>query len=60
MADISNGVNMNDFLQALGPFVWGFVVGYFWYPLWTLCKRIVEEAQLVRKEWRNPNGNRND
>ena len=47
---------MNDFLQALGPFAWGFAVGYFWYPLWRLGKRIVEEAQAVRKEWRNPNG----
>jgi hypothetical protein len=56
MVDILNGVNMNDFLQALGPFVWGFVLGYFWHPVWTLCKRIVEEAKLARKEWRNHDG----
>jgi hypothetical protein len=51
---------MNDFLQALGPFVYGFAAGYFWYPLWKLGKRIVEEAKLARQEWRNPNGSRND
>jgi hypothetical protein len=51
---------MNEFLQALGPFAWGFAVGYFWYPLWQLGKRIVEEARLARQEWRNPNANRND
>jgi len=56
MVDISNGVNMHDFLQAMGPFVWGFVLGYFWHPVWTLCKRIVEEAKLARKEWRNHDG----
>ena len=51
---------MNDFLQALTPFAYGFALGYFWHPIWTLGKRIVEEAQLVRKEWRNSDGNRND
>ena len=30
------------------------------YQLRRLGKRIVEEAKLARKEWRNPNGNRND
>jgi len=56
MVDISGGVNMNDFLQAQAPFAWGFVLGYFWHPVWTLCKRIVEEAKLARKEWRNHDG----
>ena len=48
---------MNDFLQALGPFVYGFSLGYFWHPLWTTCKRIYQEAKLARKEWRNSDGN---
>jgi hypothetical protein len=56
MVDILNGVNMNDFLQALGPFVWGFVLGYFWHPVWILCKRIYEEVKLAKQQWRNPNG----
>jgi hypothetical protein len=60
MVDISNGVNVNDFLQALAPFVWGFVLGYFWHPVWNLCKRIYEEAKLAKYQWRNPNGNRDD
>ena len=60
MVGISNGINMNDFLQALAPFVWGFVLGYFWHPIWIICKRIYEEAKLAKHQWRNPNGNRND
>ena len=48
---------MNDFLQALGPFAYGFVLGYFWYPLWELSKKIVSEARKAKHEWRNPNGN---
>lgn len=51
---------MNDFLQALGPFAWGFALGYFWHPVWIICKRIYEEAKLAKHQWRNPNGNRND
>ena len=43
---------MNDFLQALGPFVYGLVIGYFWHPIWELGKKIVSEAQKARKEWK--------
>jgi len=43
---------MNEFLQALMPFVYGFVIGYFWHPVWQLGKRIIEEAKLAKKEWR--------
>jgi hypothetical protein len=42
---------MTDFLHALNWFAWGAVVGYFWYPLWELGKKIVSEAQKARKEW---------
>jgi hypothetical protein len=49
---------MNEFLQALGPFAWGFVLGYFWYPLWQLGKKIVSEAKLATQEWKNPNKDR--
>lgn len=44
---------MNDFLNALGPFAYGFALGYFWYPLWNLAKKIVHEAKEARHEWRN-------
>jgi hypothetical protein len=47
---------MNDFLQSLGPFVYGFVLGYFWYPLWTVGKKIVQEARKAKQEWSKPNG----
>jgi hypothetical protein len=49
---------MNDFLQALGPFAYGFAVGYFWYPLWQLGKRIVSEARKATQEWNRPGQNR--
>ena len=51
---------MNDFFNALTPFAYGFVIGYFWHPIWTLGKKIYQEAKLAKQEWRNPNGNRND
>jgi hypothetical protein len=47
---------MSAFLDALEPFVWGFVIGFFWQPIWKLGKRIVEEVKLVREQWRQPRG----
>ena len=35
-------------------FVLGLVLGYFWYPLWELGKKIVSEAKKAREEWRGP------
>jgi hypothetical protein len=42
---------MNDFLNALGPFVYGFALGYFAFPLWELLKKIWSEAKKAREEW---------
>lgn len=42
---------MTEFMQALSPFIYGFVVGYFWYPLWELGKKIVNEARKAKEEW---------
>ena len=42
---------MNEFLQALGPFVWGFVLGYFWHPAWVAVKKIVSEAKKAKEQW---------
>jgi hypothetical protein len=42
---------MTDFLNALGPFVYGFVLGYFWHPIWELSKKIWSEAKKAREEW---------
>jgi hypothetical protein len=47
---------MSAFLDALGPFAYGFVIGYFWYPLWELGKKIVSEAKKAQQEWRQPRG----
>jgi hypothetical protein len=42
---------MKDFLDALGPFVYGFALGYFAFPLWELLKKIWSEAKKAREEW---------
>jgi hypothetical protein len=42
---------MRDFLQAIEPFVYGFAVGYFAYPAWTIAKKIWFEAKKAREEW---------
>lgn len=47
---------MTEFLNAVGPFAYGFLLGYFWYPIYNLCKKIYAEAKLAREQWRNPHG----
>lgn len=42
---------MNEFLDALGPFAWGFTAGFFWYPLWQLGKKIISEARKAKEQW---------
>lgn len=42
---------MSEILEALAPFVYGFVLGYFAYPVWTILKKIWAEAKQARKEW---------
>jgi len=42
---------VTEFFNAVGPFAWGFAVGYFWYPLWELGKKIVSEARKAKEEW---------
>ena len=37
--------------EALNMFVWGFVIGYFWHPAWTVIKKIVSEARKAKEEW---------
>jgi hypothetical protein len=32
-------------------FALGLVMGYFWHPVWTICKKIVHEAKIARDEW---------
>ena len=42
---------MSEFLEALAPFVYGFAVGYFAYPVWNIVKKIWSEARKAQKEW---------
>jgi hypothetical protein len=42
---------MSELMQSLGPFIYGFVAGYFWHPIWEILKKIWSEAKQARKEW---------
>jgi hypothetical protein len=42
---------MNDFFTVLGWLSWGFVLGYFWHPVWEILKKIWTEAKKAREEW---------
>ena len=44
-----------NWIEAINFFVYGFVIGYFWYPFWELVKKIVSEASKAKKEWRRNN-----
>lgn len=50
---------MQDFLNSIGPFIWGFAAGFFWNPIWIILKKIWHEAKTAKEEWKNPNGNSN-
>ena len=45
---------MTEFINALGPFIYGFVLGWFANPIWKILTKIVEEAKLAKDEWRKP------
>jgi hypothetical protein len=49
-------MNWEEIKIALTCLVSGFAIGYFWQPLWSLSKRIVEETKLAREQWRQPRG----
>ena len=42
---------MTEFKEWFEPFSWGFVLGYFWYPVWELGKKIISEAKKAKEEW---------
>jgi hypothetical protein len=42
---------MTEFIQVLGPFIWGFALGYFAFPIWEILKKIWREAKKAREEW---------
>lgn len=45
---------MDQFLNNLNWFICGAAFGYFFYPLCNIIKKIIHEAKLAQKEWRNP------
>jgi len=40
-----------EFKNCIEMFAYGFVFGYFWYPLWTIGKKIVSEAKKAKEQW---------
>jgi predicted acyltransferase len=32
-------------------FIYGFVLGYIWHPVWTIAKKIWSEAKKAKEEW---------
>jgi len=50
---------MQEFLNSIGPFSWGFALGFFWMPTWKILKKVWQEAKIAKEEWRKPNGKSN-
>lgn len=46
---------MVDLMKTLELFVYGFIVGYVWHPVWTMAKKIWQEAKLAKTQWGKPN-----
>lgn len=45
-----------SFIDWLNPFIWGFAIGYLWFPVYQLLKKIWHEAKLAKHEWKKPRG----
>jgi hypothetical protein len=46
---------MFDAIKAwLEPFIYGILVGYLWFPVWQLLKKIYHEAKYARDNWSKP------
>lgn len=44
-------MSWSEVKDALNYLCIGFALGYFWYPLWELGKKIVSEAKKAKEEW---------
>ena len=38
---------MSEFLNALGTFSCGFVLGYFWYPMWDHFEQMIRDRKIT-------------
>jgi hypothetical protein len=45
------GKHMTEFLNSIAPYIYGFMAGWIWYPLWQALKKIYSEAKKAQKEW---------
>jgi hypothetical protein len=35
-------------------FILGLLIGYLWFPIWNICKKVWSEAKIASREWNNP------
>ena len=42
---------MIEFMDLITPFVYGFMVGWLWYPIWQILKKIWSEAKKAQRDW---------
>jgi hypothetical protein len=40
-------------------FVFGFIIGWLFMPVYKILTRIVEEAKIAKREWHNPTSTSN-
>jgi len=45
---------MSELKAWLEPFIWGILVGYLWFPVWKIAKKIYHEAKYAKEHWRKP------
>lgn len=49
-------MSWENLASGAGTFIWGFAMGYFWFPVFRILKRIWREAKLAQQQWKNPHG----
>lgn len=45
-----------QFFDWLSPFIWGFLIGYLWFPVYKILKKIWYEVKLAQQEWKKSRG----
>lgn len=51
---------MIEIIDSLNLFVYGFIVGYVWYPLWSTIKTIWKNAKTTQEKEDNEEKNKKD
>jgi len=45
------GKCMTEFINSIAPFIYGFLLGWLWYPIWKIIKKIYSEAKIAQRDW---------